>query len=130
MSDQLGQILIYQTEGGRSRIEVRLAKGRYGRVATVSADGSPYCTPLLYVWMDGAIYLHNSAAPGHLRDAECQSIPVGSHGLHADRAPRRSRRADVPAASVALIALSIRLRKRKRKRERKRSGSGSGPRRR
>ena len=44
-----------------------LATGRHGRVATVSADGSPYCTPLLYVWMDGEIYLHNSAAPGHLR---------------------------------------------------------------
>jgi nitroimidazol reductase NimA-like FMN-containing flavoprotein (pyridoxamine 5'-phosphate oxidase superfamily) len=44
-----------------------LAKGYCGRVATVGADGYPYCVPLLYVWMDGAIYVHNTRAAGHLR---------------------------------------------------------------
>ena len=45
-----------------------LARGHCARIATVSADGSPYCTPLLYIVMDGEIYLHNSAARGHFRD--------------------------------------------------------------
>lgn len=44
-----------------------LAQGRCGRLATVGADGSPYCVPLLYVWRDGTIYVHNTAAAGHLR---------------------------------------------------------------
>lgn len=50
-----------------------LARGHCARVATVGADGAPYCTPLLYVWMDGELYMHNSAARGHFRaniDAE------------------------------------------------------------
>jgi hypothetical protein len=38
-----------------------------GRLATVSADGSPYCVPLLYVWMDGALWVHNTVDRGHLR---------------------------------------------------------------
>ncbi len=50
-----------------------LARGHCVRVATVSADGAPYCTPLLYVWMDGEIYMHNSAAPGHFRmNVDCE----------------------------------------------------------
>jgi uncharacterized protein len=44
-----------------------LAGGHVGRLATVSADGSPYCLPLLYVWLDGEIFVHNTAALGHLR---------------------------------------------------------------
>ena len=44
-----------------------LAKGHCGHLATVSADGSPYCVPLLYVWLDGEIFVHNTAARGHLR---------------------------------------------------------------
>ena len=44
-----------------------LAGGFCGRLATISADGWPYCLPLLYVWMDGEIYLHNARAIGHLR---------------------------------------------------------------
>jgi len=44
-----------------------LAKGYCGRLATTSADGSPYCVPLLYVWLDGEVFAHNTAAPGHLR---------------------------------------------------------------
>jgi uncharacterized protein len=44
-----------------------LRRGFAGHLATVGADGQPYCVPLLYVWMDGRIYLHNSRAKGHLR---------------------------------------------------------------
>jgi uncharacterized protein len=44
-----------------------LARGFCEHVATIGADGYPYCVPLLYVVMDGAIYLHNTSARGHLR---------------------------------------------------------------
>ncbi|HVO16054.1 MAG TPA: pyridoxamine 5'-phosphate oxidase family protein [Alphaproteobacteria bacterium] len=44
-----------------------LARGFCGRLATVSADGYPYCVPLLYVVMDGEVWLHNTRARGHLR---------------------------------------------------------------
>jgi len=44
-----------------------LVAGYCGRLATVSEDGSPYCVPLLYVWLDGEIFVHNTAARGHLR---------------------------------------------------------------
>jgi nitroimidazol reductase NimA-like FMN-containing flavoprotein (pyridoxamine 5'-phosphate oxidase superfamily) len=44
-----------------------LEGARVGRLATVSADGSPYVIPLLYVPLDGEIWLHNAAAQGHLR---------------------------------------------------------------
>jgi len=48
-------------------VRAMLARGFCGRLATVGADGYPYCVPLLYVWMDDKIYVHNTAAPGHLR---------------------------------------------------------------
>ena len=44
-----------------------LAAGFSGHLATVGADGFPYCTPLLYIWMDGELYLHTGSAKGHLR---------------------------------------------------------------
>jgi len=44
-----------------------LDRGFSGRLATVGEDGYPYCVPLLYVWMDGEVYLHNARARGHLR---------------------------------------------------------------
>jgi nitroimidazol reductase NimA-like FMN-containing flavoprotein (pyridoxamine 5'-phosphate oxidase superfamily) len=44
-----------------------LANGFCGRLATQGPDGYPYCVPLLYVWMEGEIYLHNTSAKGHLR---------------------------------------------------------------
>lgn len=37
-----------------------LARGYCGRLATVSADGSPYVVPLLYVLLEGQVYAHNS----------------------------------------------------------------------
>jgi hypothetical protein len=44
-----------------------LAQGYSGRLATVSADGFPYCIPLLYLWMNGELYVHTTSARGHLR---------------------------------------------------------------
>lgn len=44
-----------------------LARGHCGRLASVGADGWPYCVPLLYVVMDAEVVVHNSAARGHLR---------------------------------------------------------------
>ena len=44
-----------------------LKTGFAGRLATVSEDGSPYCLPFLYVWMDDRLFLHNTIARGHLR---------------------------------------------------------------
>jgi uncharacterized protein len=44
-----------------------LERGFCGRLATIGADGYPYCVPLLYVLIDGKIFVHNTAAQGHLR---------------------------------------------------------------
>lgn len=44
-----------------------LAQGFAGRLATVGPDGWPYAVPLLYVWVDGEVWVHNTAARGHLR---------------------------------------------------------------
>jgi nitroimidazol reductase NimA-like FMN-containing flavoprotein (pyridoxamine 5'-phosphate oxidase superfamily) len=49
------------------RILETLAAGYSGRLATVSADGFPYCIPLLYLWIDGEVYVHTTSARGHLR---------------------------------------------------------------
>src|SRR5215212_8038483 len=48
-------------------IEALLQRGFCGRLATVGSDGTPYCTTLLYVWMDGHLHMHGTAARGHLR---------------------------------------------------------------
>ncbi|MGA7325832.1 MAG: pyridoxamine 5'-phosphate oxidase family protein [Rhodomicrobium sp.] len=44
-----------------------LERGFCGRLSTIGADGYPYCVPLLYVWMDEKIYVHNAGVRGHLR---------------------------------------------------------------
>jgi uncharacterized protein len=44
-----------------------LESGYCGRLATVGPDGYPYCLPLLYVVLDGAVWVHNARARGHLR---------------------------------------------------------------
>src|SRR5687768_1651042 len=49
------------------RARETLAGGFCGRLATVGPDGWPYVVPLLYVWVDGTVYVHNTHAPGHLR---------------------------------------------------------------
>ena len=43
-----------------------LQRGFAGRLATIGDDGYPYCVPLLYVWIDGEVFVHNSSARGHL----------------------------------------------------------------
>ena len=49
------------------RTRETLAGGFCGRLATVGTDGYPYCVPLLYVVLDGEIWVHNTVATGHLR---------------------------------------------------------------
>lgn len=44
-----------------------LGRGFCGRLATIGSDGYPYCVPLLYVVIDGRVYVHNTSARGHLR---------------------------------------------------------------
>jgi len=44
-----------------------LDRGLAGRLATVSADGYPYCLPLLFVWADNQIFLHGTSVQGHLQ---------------------------------------------------------------
>jgi nitroimidazol reductase NimA-like FMN-containing flavoprotein (pyridoxamine 5'-phosphate oxidase superfamily) len=46
-----------------------LESGFCGRVAAIGPDGYPYCVPLLYVLMDGELYVHNARGTGHLRSA-------------------------------------------------------------
>jgi nitroimidazol reductase NimA-like FMN-containing flavoprotein (pyridoxamine 5'-phosphate oxidase superfamily) len=45
-----------------------LSTGYCGHLATISPDGSPYVCPLLYVWLDGQVWLHNTSAHGHLQN--------------------------------------------------------------
>lgn len=52
-------------EGGAREM---LERGFCGRLATVGWDGAPYCVPLLYVCMDGEVFVHNTRARGHLRE--------------------------------------------------------------
>lgn len=44
-----------------------LQRGFCGRLAVIGADGYPYCVPMIYVWMNGEIRVHNTKARGHLR---------------------------------------------------------------
>lgn len=49
------------------RAREALARGFCGRLATIGEDGWPYCLPLLYVCLDGEVWVHNTRAAGHLR---------------------------------------------------------------
>jgi len=51
-----------------ARIDELLSTSYCGRLGTVGADGTPYICPLLYVWMQGQIWLHNTRFRGHLQD--------------------------------------------------------------
>ncbi|HEY3887951.1 MAG TPA: pyridoxamine 5'-phosphate oxidase family protein [Caulobacteraceae bacterium] len=44
-----------------------LARGFAGRLGTADAAGQPYVIPLLYIWEGTEIWVHNTAARGHLR---------------------------------------------------------------
>jgi nitroimidazol reductase NimA-like FMN-containing flavoprotein (pyridoxamine 5'-phosphate oxidase superfamily) len=48
-------------------IQEFLASGYAGRVASVDREGWPYVCPLLFVLMNGEIWVHNASARGHLR---------------------------------------------------------------
>jgi nitroimidazol reductase NimA-like FMN-containing flavoprotein (pyridoxamine 5'-phosphate oxidase superfamily) len=50
-----------------SAVSKMLERGFSGHLAVIGEDGHPYCVPLLYVWMDRAIWLHQTIARGHLR---------------------------------------------------------------
>ena len=49
------------------RVLQLIARGYSCRLATVGADGAPYCTPFLYVQMNGRLYVHSTGATGHFR---------------------------------------------------------------
>lgn len=51
-----------------ARIDELLSTAYSGHIGTVGPDGAPYVCPLLYVWMNGQIWLHNTSARGHLQD--------------------------------------------------------------
>jgi uncharacterized protein len=44
-----------------------IARAYCGRVATLGSDGWPYIIPLLHVFLEDEIGLHNTAARGHFR---------------------------------------------------------------
>jgi nitroimidazol reductase NimA-like FMN-containing flavoprotein (pyridoxamine 5'-phosphate oxidase superfamily) len=46
---------------------ISLQEGYCGRLTTIGPDGYPYCVPLLYVLMDAQLFMHGTAARGHLR---------------------------------------------------------------
>ena len=50
-----------------AQVRAALQSGYCGRLATIGEDGYPYCVPLLYVLLDGDVYVHNTSARGHLR---------------------------------------------------------------
>lgn len=45
-----------------------IASAYCGRLGTVGPDGWPYVVPLLYIWTNGEIWVHNTRARGHLRE--------------------------------------------------------------
>lgn len=51
----------------REETEEMLRTGFCGHIATIGEDGFPYCVPMLYVWMNGEIWLHGTSAKGRLR---------------------------------------------------------------
>jgi nitroimidazol reductase NimA-like FMN-containing flavoprotein (pyridoxamine 5'-phosphate oxidase superfamily) len=48
-------------------VQDMIARGQTGRLGTAGPDGWPYIVPLLYVWIDDEIWVHNTRARGHLR---------------------------------------------------------------
>lgn len=49
----------------REECEKALQEAEYGSLATISADGTPYITPLNFVYKDGALYFHCAKNAGH-----------------------------------------------------------------
>jgi hypothetical protein len=65
-----------------------LAQGFCGRLAVHGPDGYPYCVPLLYVWQDNQVWLHNARAPGHLRASVANDARVCFEMDEPDVRPR------------------------------------------
>ena len=65
----MGSPLLRRTARERSgtRASEMLERGFSGRLATIGEDGYPYCLPLLYIRMDGEVYVHSGSARGHFR---------------------------------------------------------------
>ena len=59
-----------------SNTRAMMAQAYAGRLATVGADGWPYIVPLLYVWMNNEVWVHNTRARGHLRSNIDQATKV------------------------------------------------------
>ena len=51
----------------QAKLDELMTAGYCGHLATINRDGSPYVCPLLYVWLDGQVWLHNTSAVGHLQ---------------------------------------------------------------
>ena len=68
---------------GEERALELIERGYSCHLATVGADGVPYCTPFLYVRMNGRLYVHSTSARGHFR-------------TNVDREPRVCFQLDVP----------------------------------
>jgi nitroimidazol reductase NimA-like FMN-containing flavoprotein (pyridoxamine 5'-phosphate oxidase superfamily) len=49
------------------RVQELLSSGYSGHLGTVGPDGSPYVCPLLYIWTENKVWLHNTSANGHLQ---------------------------------------------------------------
>ena len=49
------------------RVQEMISHGFSCRLATVGPEGWPYVVPLLYVWKNGEIWVHNTRARGHFR---------------------------------------------------------------
>ena len=49
------------------RTREMMAQAYAGRLATVGADGWPYIVPLLFVWLNDEVWVHNTRVRGHLR---------------------------------------------------------------
>ena len=54
-------------EMSRADAEALLARAALAHFGTVGADGLPYVVPNLFVYGDGAVLLHTTAAAGHFR---------------------------------------------------------------
>jgi nitroimidazol reductase NimA-like FMN-containing flavoprotein (pyridoxamine 5'-phosphate oxidase superfamily) len=50
------------------RVRETLLQAYSGRLATIGLDGWPYIVPLLFIWMNEEIWVHNTGARGHLRE--------------------------------------------------------------
>jgi hypothetical protein len=75
-----------------------MTQGYSGRLATVSEDGFPYCIPLLYLWINGEVYLQTTSAGGHLRARLIETVgdgvrftPNSGHGAAPQQLTRCAR---------------------------------------